>query len=66
MPLDDLWRSAVFVRPLAFLGNHLSAEANKATEQSLHAHESKPVLCIQVDEEREIAAFTEAVVNAGQ
>lgn len=55
---------AAVCAPLAFLGIRLAAEANNATEQSLHAHESKPVLRIQVDEEREIAALTEAVVNA--
>lgn len=56
---------ATICAPLAFLGVRLSAEANNGTEQSLHANASKPVLRIQVDEEREIAALTEAVLNAG-
>ena len=56
---------AAVCAPLAFLGLRLSAEATNGTEQFLHANASKPVLRIQVDEEREIAALTEAILNAG-
>ena len=48
---------------LDFLGIHLSIEANAGNALFIHARDGKPLLRIEVDEENEIAALTEAALN---
>ena len=48
---------------LDFLGIRLSIEANAGNAQFIQATDAKPVLRIEVDEEKEIATLTEAALN---